>query len=326
MSGDCAVRKAEDIGGQELSYAEVKAIASGNPAVLTLAETDAELQRLAILKKNHADEQYLAHRNLRDLPDDIKRLEKRLAGLETDKATIVASDAIPSQEAIGDRLKRMPEKVSETYRTPLGKYRVLEASMILHPLGGTEVVLDGATRCREQLLRDNPGPRAVLNALERLANSYDYACRSNRAEIGVKQGQLKDFEARLGKPFAHTAYKDELEGLRDQLRLGLSEHPPEGLPPVAELAEKIKALREANTVEAVPERTGARKAVRAERSVTARIRERMGSLEDASPAEVGRPNENRQELQAEQESAGDAGATQPMGAKPEELPPPLRRP
>ena len=42
MSGDCAVRKAEDIGGQELSYAEVKAIASGNPAVLTLAESDAE--------------------------------------------------------------------------------------------------------------------------------------------------------------------------------------------------------------------------------------------------------------------------------------------
>src|SRR5205807_3398359 len=33
-----AARRAEDIGGQELSYAEVKAIASGNPAVLTLAE------------------------------------------------------------------------------------------------------------------------------------------------------------------------------------------------------------------------------------------------------------------------------------------------
>ena len=77
MSGDCAVRKAEDIGGQELSYAEVKAIASGNPAVLTLAETDAELQRLAILRKNHHDEQYLARRNLRDLPASIKHLTKR---------------------------------------------------------------------------------------------------------------------------------------------------------------------------------------------------------------------------------------------------------
>ena len=32
--GDNAARRAEDIGGQELSYAEVKAIASGNPALV----------------------------------------------------------------------------------------------------------------------------------------------------------------------------------------------------------------------------------------------------------------------------------------------------
>ena len=51
MAGDCAARRAEDIGGQELSYAEVKAIASGNPAVLTLSEADAELQRLAVLRR-----------------------------------------------------------------------------------------------------------------------------------------------------------------------------------------------------------------------------------------------------------------------------------
>jgi hypothetical protein len=57
MTGDSAVRRADDIGSQELSYAEVKAIASGNPAVLTLAEADAELQRLTILGKNHSDEQ-----------------------------------------------------------------------------------------------------------------------------------------------------------------------------------------------------------------------------------------------------------------------------
>jgi hypothetical protein len=50
-----SARRAEDIGGQELSYAEVKAIASGNPAVLTLAEAGTELQRLTLLKKNHLD-------------------------------------------------------------------------------------------------------------------------------------------------------------------------------------------------------------------------------------------------------------------------------
>src|SRR5204862_2285210 len=51
MSGEPGPRRADDVGGQELSYAEVKAIASGNPAVLTLAEADAELKRLAVLKK-----------------------------------------------------------------------------------------------------------------------------------------------------------------------------------------------------------------------------------------------------------------------------------
>src|SRR5438445_10470021 len=78
MTGDSAVRRAEDIGGQELSYAEVKAIASGNPAVLTLAEADAELQRLTLLRKNHLDEQYIARRSVLHLPGTIARLSERL--------------------------------------------------------------------------------------------------------------------------------------------------------------------------------------------------------------------------------------------------------
>ena len=286
MSGDCAVRKAEDIGGQELSYAEVKAIASGNPAVLTLAETDAELQRLAILRKNHHDEQYLARRNLRDLPDSIRHLTKRVDGLTADMATMAGNSGELTTESIGERMKRMPEKVSETYRTKLGAFHGLEAGIILHPLGGTEVYLDGAVRCREQMIRDNPGPRAVLNALDRLADGYEGDIRHLKAEIAVKQGQLKDYETRLGKPFPHEDYASQLADLRDRLKLGLSEKAPEGGTPTAELAEQIKALRASVTVEAAPERV-VRKAVRAERPVTARIRERQ---KGAAVAPVQEPN------------------------------------
>jgi hypothetical protein len=84
ITGDNAARRAEDIGGQELSYAEVKAIASGNPAVLTLAEADAELQRLAILKKNPSARQVVRDKrwNTQDglgvLQDDPV-LEERLS-------------------------------------------------------------------------------------------------------------------------------------------------------------------------------------------------------------------------------------------------------
>src|SRR5438477_6844965 len=102
MPGDNAARRTDDIGGQELSYAEVKAIASGNPAVLTLAEAEAELQRLGILKRNHADEQYLARRSQRELPKLIADLSERLRSLTADLATATAhaADAI----TIGDHM------------------------------------------------------------------------------------------------------------------------------------------------------------------------------------------------------------------------------
>src|SRR5476651_263748 len=101
ITGENAVRRVEDIGGQELSYAEVKAIASGNPAVLTLAEADAELQRLTLLKKNHLDEQYVARRSVRDLPGSIASQSERLSKLTADESTTKkhASDPI----AIGGR-------------------------------------------------------------------------------------------------------------------------------------------------------------------------------------------------------------------------------
>src|SRR5262250_2135861 len=127
MTGESAVRRAEDIGGQELSYAEVKAIASGNPAVLTLAEADAELQRLAVLKKHHADEQFLARRKLRELPEDIARLERRRDGLTQEIATATAHASAPitigdrrysreeAPEALALRLKTLPAIVPQTH-------------------------------------------------------------------------------------------------------------------------------------------------------------------------------------------------------------------
>jgi hypothetical protein len=134
-------------------------------------------------------------------------------------------------------------------------------------------------------MRDNPGPRAVLNALERLADGYETDIRGYEAEIALKEGQLRDYESRIGKPFVHEEYASQLADLRDKLKLGLSERAPEGGTPTAELAEQIKALRASVTVEAAPERV-TRKAARAERPVTARIRERRGEKPEVVEAEA----------------------------------------
>ena len=126
-------------------------------------------------------------------------------------------------------------------------------------------------------------------ALERLAGGYERDIGGYKAEIALKQGQLRDYESRLGNPFQHEEYANQLADLRDQLQLGLSEHPPAGSTPMAELAERIRALRASVTVEAAPERV-TRKVTRAERPVTARIRERRGEVK-AEPVAESRPAE-----------------------------------
>src|SRR5262249_7663998 len=162
MSGENAARRADDIGGQELSYAEVKAIASGNPAVLTLAEADAEIQRLTVLKMNHADEQFLARRSLRELPERIARLTDPLNGLTADQATFQAQDDIlvggrPTGDplaALGQAMDRVSLHVSATQRFPLGTYRGLRFGLILHPQWRPEVFLEGAITRTDTLSRE----------------------------------------------------------------------------------------------------------------------------------------------------------------------------
>jgi len=288
MTGDNACRTAQDIGGQELSYAEVKAIASGNPSVLTLAEADAELQRLALLKKNHLDEQFVARRRVRDLPATIQSLSERLSNLIADEATakahaegpiIIGNRSYSREEApgrLGKELDALPLSVRETRRVPLGTFRGLRFGLVLHPHFGPDVYLEGAATRQSGTLREHQGPRAVLNALERLAGGYASECERVRQDLGIAEAQLRDFQERLGKPFQHDEYLSALTALRDELKAGLSGTAPaenDRRPGVSELAAEIKALKARNTVEASPERSALRR-VSAEEPVTSRIRRR----------------------------------------------------
>jgi len=299
ITGDNAARRAEDIGSQELSYAEVKAIASGNPAVLTLAEADAELQRLNLLKKNHLDEQYVARRSVRDLPSTIESLNERLSKLSADEATTTAHAADPiaigkrswSREdalaVLGERLDFMPRNVRDTTRVPIGTYRGLSFGLVLHPQFPPDVYLEGAITRQSGLSRDHQGPRAVLNALERLANGYGSECVRVRQDLAIAESQLRDYRERLGKPFPHEKYLSELTDLRDQLKAGLSaaahEAGSDQRPKVSELADRIKALKAANTIEAAPQRVQ-RKQAAAEEPITARIRRRQQENTEVSEA------------------------------------------
>jgi N12 class adenine-specific DNA methylase len=327
MSGDNAARRAEDIGSQELSYAEVKAIASGNPAVLTLAEADAELQRLNLLKKNHLDEQYVARRSVRDLPGTIAKLNERLSKLTTDEATATAHANDPvtigkrawSQKdaptAMADQLDRLPRNVRETTRVPIGVYRGLRFGMVLHPQFPPEVYLEGAITRLSTLSRDHQGPRAVLNALERVATGYGSECVRVRQDLAIAESQLRDYRERLGKPFTHDAYLSELTSLRDQLKAGLSatahDASNEDGPTVSELADRVKALKAANTIEATPPRVQSKQAT-AEEPITARIRKRQEANSASDHRDESDVSLELSNLQPPPVAGDDSSVVQPM--------------
>jgi hypothetical protein len=302
MTGEAAVRRAEDIGGQELSYAEVKAIASGNPAVLTLAVADADLQGLAVLKRNHDDEQYLARIRRKELPATIARLTKQVSDLEADQATAAAHerdsvtigdrprDRSDVPDILGRRLDALPDTVRETKRFPLGRYHGLDFGIVLHGNNAADVYLEGASTRHGMLSRDHRGPRAVLNALERLADSYGAPLATAQRDLEIATAQLRDYAARLDQPFEQKDYQDELTALRDQLKAALSggttDAGGQSLPPAAELAERIQALKASHGTLATPERPRIRNASAAE-AITARIRRRTARQPTVEPIPEG---------------------------------------
>ena len=58
MNGQTSVRCAEDLDGGALTYAEIKAIASGNPAVMEKVKVDTEIRKLDQLRAAHLNQQH----------------------------------------------------------------------------------------------------------------------------------------------------------------------------------------------------------------------------------------------------------------------------
>jgi hypothetical protein len=180
------------------------------------------------------------------------------------------------------QLNAIPDRTHETRRYPLGTYRGLAFGIVVNALGAPDIYLEGATTRHAMFARD-AGPRAVLNAMGRLADTYESQIATARHDLAIAEGQLRDHQARLGKPFAHEDYLRELTDLRDQLKAGLAQTMPEpGSTSVAELAERIKSLKSAHTIDAVPERPAPRR-IAAEEPVTAHIRRRTEAAPITQP-------------------------------------------
>ena len=85
------VRSCEDIDEAALSYAEVKALATGNPYIKEKMDLDIQVSKLKLLKANHTSQRYRLEDNIaKHYPMQITALKERLEGYRADIQTYAA--------------------------------------------------------------------------------------------------------------------------------------------------------------------------------------------------------------------------------------------
>ena len=91
MTSKSPVRSCEDIDEAALSYAEVKALATGNPYIKEKMDLDIQVSKLKLLKANHTSQRYRLEDNIaKHYPMQITALKERLEGYRADIQTYAA--------------------------------------------------------------------------------------------------------------------------------------------------------------------------------------------------------------------------------------------
>ena len=89
MTSKSPVRSAEDVDEQALSYAEIKALASGNPMIKEKMDLDIEVSKLKLLKANHLSQKYALEDAIsKGFPKQIAEMQARITGYGADIATV----------------------------------------------------------------------------------------------------------------------------------------------------------------------------------------------------------------------------------------------
>ena len=85
MTSKTPVRVAEDVDESALNYAEIKALATGNPLIKEKMDLDMEVNKLALLEANYKSNLYrLEDKILKFYPDAISETETKIQNIEKD--------------------------------------------------------------------------------------------------------------------------------------------------------------------------------------------------------------------------------------------------
>ena len=219
MTSKSPVRSAEDVDEQALSYAEIKALASGNPMIKEKMDLDIEVSKLKLLKANHLSQKYALEDAIsKGFPKQIAETQARIAGYGADIATVkenthpngdgfspltLAGVTHADKKEAGAALLTMCQTMLSPEATQIGSYRGLTLELAFDTFAREyRLTMIGQLRHTVTLGTDVFGNlQRMDNALEGLPIK-EQTCREQLSNL---QTQLETAKAEVQKPFPREA-------------------------------------------------------------------------------------------------------------------------
>lgn len=221
MTSKTPVRVAEDVDESSLNYAEIKALATGDPKIKEKMDLDNEVTKLKMLEANYKSNRYrLEDKVAKNYPEEIARTEKLIEAVKKDIKDVEAKaegeekftsitigvEKILDKKLAGERLLEAISKVKINESKVIGKYRNMDLEVSYNFFTNSHnFSLNGAAKHSGELGTSADGNITRLdNALEKMPEKLN---RLEEKLISTKE-QLENAKEELKKPFEKA---DELK-------------------------------------------------------------------------------------------------------------------
>ena len=222
MTSKSPVRSCEDIDETALSYAEIKALCTGNPHIKEKMDLDIDVQRLRLLKANHLSQRYaLEDQIIKELPQQIAKYEQYIEGYLSDMDRLkenthpnedgfspmeVEGTVYTDKKAAGSAILAACKAMTSPEPVPLGQYRGFSMDLSFASLTREfKVTLKGALYYTTNLGTDVFGN---ILRLDNLLESMEERISTCREQLENTRMQLENAKLEVDKPFPQ---EDELK-------------------------------------------------------------------------------------------------------------------
>lgn len=236
MTSKSPVRSAEDVDEQALSYAEIKALCTGNPYIKEKMDLDIDVSRLKLLKANHLSQRYsLEDQILKTFPKQISSYEERIEGYKSDMEIVKENPAgdkdhfcgmtikgvfYGDKKEAGEAIIASCKAMKSPDAIPLGSYRGFEMELFFEPMGQEyKITMKNTLRHTTALGTDIFGN---IQRLDNLLEAMPDKLKNCEEQLSNTRQQLDNAKAEVEKPFPHeeelttkTARLAELNALLD---------------------------------------------------------------------------------------------------------------